>query len=384
MIGALAGGAQIVACSTALAFGGWWTVLSVVALRRPAGIAPAKSSLRWVVIVPAHNEEQLIEKTIRSIAAAGVAGDSIFVIADNCTDATGGIARGAGATVLERVNHRERGKCYALNFALAHLRAQPTAPEAVAMIDADSEVSSAFFDAMAHRLTSGAEIVQSHYRAGGGSTPVATLRRLALALVHWARPLGASRLGLPTTLKGNGMAFRWAVLEGGFPGEGIAEDASATLEFARRGVVVMFEPNATVTGLMATTYHEAKVQDLRWEGGRMAMMKRALALAFGMAVRGKFRAGAACLEVASPPLTLVGLLATGGVVLALTGAGSFALAASAAGLLLAYVTLGLAAARPNASDLRAAVHVPRFMLHKLAVYMRLTRGGPTSWQRTSR
>jgi cellulose synthase/poly-beta-1,6-N-acetylglucosamine synthase-like glycosyltransferase len=384
MIGTFASAAQIVLASTALFFGGWWTVLSFVALRKPTGKALEATPLRWSVIVPAHNEERLIGRTIQSIVVAGVAADAIVVVADNCTDATAGIARAAGARVLERVNPAERGKSFALDFALVHLRAQHIVPEAVAIIDADSEVTPGFFDAMAQRLTSGAEIVQSHYRAGEGSTPVASLRRLALALVHWARPLGASRLGLPTTLKGNGMAFRWGVVEGGFPGEGITEDASATLEFARRGVVVAFEPNATVTGLMASTYREADVQDLRWEGGRLAMTTRALALASVLAVRGRIRASAACLELASPPLTLIGLVAAGGLGLAVAGVGSFSLAVAAAGSLVAYVGVGLASARPNVGDLRAIVHVPRFVLHKLAIYMRLARGKPTNWQRTSR
>ena len=384
MIGTVAGGAQVAISATALLFGGWWTGLSLLALRQPRSLGRGTVPLRWAVIVPAHDEELLIERTIGSLVASGLSADVVYVVADNCSDTTADRARAIGASVLERSNPLERGKSYALQFGLAHLRSLQVTPEAVAIVDADSDVSSGFFDAVGRRIVSGADIVQCHYKAGDGSTPVTRLRRLALSLVHWSRPLGAARLGLPTTLKGNGMAFRWDVIKDGFPGGGITEDAAATLEFARSGQVVEFEPNATVTGLMASSYKEAAVQDLRWEGGRLAMTRQSLALALNLALRGRFRASAACLELASPPLTIVGLLSAGGLSLAIAGVGSAALAVIAACSVGTYVIVGLAAARVPSTDLFALMHAPRFVIHKLSVYVRLTRGQPKSWQRTSR
>jgi cellulose synthase/poly-beta-1,6-N-acetylglucosamine synthase-like glycosyltransferase len=334
--------------------------------------------------VPAHNEEHLIASTVYSILSALPRGSFVLVVADNCSDATAEAARDAGAQVIERTNPAERGKSYALEFALSHLRALADPPEAVAFVDADSVVSSEFFSAMDTRLCAESSIAQGHYCAGAGATPVARLRRLALDLVHWSRPLGAARLGLPTTLKGNGMAFRWGVIRGGFRGRGITEDAAATLEFAQRGLTVAFEPHAKVTGLMASSYQEARPQDMRWEGGRLALAPRAFASALSLIVHGKWRAAASCLELASPPLTLVGFAAIVGLFLAAGGFGSLALSLAALSSLSAYVGLGLAAARPSRSDLAALLHVPRFVTHKVTVYGRLLRGQPRTWQRTIR
>jgi cellulose synthase/poly-beta-1,6-N-acetylglucosamine synthase-like glycosyltransferase len=337
------------------------------------------------VLVPAHNEERLIARTVRSLlSAAGPHGVRLFVVADNCSDSTAAEAEAAGAIVLERSDRDRRGKSFALDFGLAHLRALSEPPVAVAIVDADTEVSENFFAASAARLAKGARAVQVHYAAAGGSSDVARLRRLAFSLVHWARPLGASRLSLPTTLKGNGMVFAWDVIHDGFPGSGITEDADATLALARRGITVAFEPRATALGLMAQTYAEAATQDERWEGGRIMLLPRAIPGAVIFVFRGRLRAAAAALELASPPLTMVAVVSILGVGLALAGAGSLRLGAAGAVSIVAYVGLGLLAARPSRGDLLSLIHAPRFVMHKVFSFSSLLRGRPREWQRTSR
>ena len=376
---------QLATSGVALAFGSWWTLLSVLALRRPSeGSRAGSCGLRWVVIVPAHNEEDLIAATVESLRTAGATPDEILVVADNCSDETAARALLAGATVLERDDLSQRGKSHAIDFALEWLRLRPAQPDAVLLVDADTEVSAGIFGVVAARLERGARVVQVHYEGAAGDAPVARLRRLALALVHWSRPLGAARLGLPATLKGNGMAFRWSVLKDGFPGSGITEDAAATLNLLRRGELVVFEPRAAVSGRMATSYAAARTQDMRWEGGRLALIPSAIAEASRHLAAGRLRASAAALELASLPLTLTGVLAAAGLAIALGGYGSMTVASVSIASLLSYVLIGLAAARPDRGDLLALVHAPRFVAHKLRVFARLTRGQPRSWERTTR
>lgn len=382
MIGQALGALQLAAGGSVLALGGWWTLLSGVAIRRPRRSASSAGGLRWVVVVPAHNEEQLISKTVQSLLAAGVA--DVLVVADNCTDATATRAIEAGARTLVRTDPAQRGKSHALEFALAHLRTRAEPPEAVLFVDADTLVSENICRAAGARLSTDATVVQVHYEGAAVDAPVARIRRLALSLIHWARPLGASRLGLPTTLKGNGMAFRWEVIREGFPGAGITEDAAATLGLARAGHTVEFEPRASVTGQMATTLSAAKTQDMRWEGGRLALLPCALSTTLACLARGKFRPAAAAFELASPPLTLVGVAGVGALGLGVAGFGNLALAVAATVSLGTYVLLGLIAARASRTDLVALVYAPRFVAHKLAVFARLTRGQPRTWERTSR
>ncbi len=375
-----------------LAWAGWWTLLALLALWRPRGDALPARAWQLAVIVPAHDEAATIAPGLLSLADAREALQArqseveIVVAADNCTDDTADVARRHGATVIERIDPERRGKGYALEFVIERLAERERPPEAVVFVDADTVVANNFFKAVAARLEGGAQAVQVHYEAAPGRSSLARLRRLAFLLLHWSRPLGASRLGLGVGLKGNGMALRWELARAGLGSDGIAEDAAMTLALARRGVAVAFEPRTAVRGYMAADYRGARVQDERWEGGRLSLTRGALACALGAVVRGRFAVAAAALELAAPPLSLLLAASSAGLVAGgLLGGAWLALALAAATALASYIAIGLVAARAPLADVWALRAAPRFVLHKLAVMGRLAIGrGAVGWQRTSR
>lgn len=371
--------------AVALVHGAWWTALAIAALRRPVP-SETGGGMRFTVMVPAHDEELLVGDCVRSLLAAPwEPRPEVLVVADNCRDATSAVAADAGATVLERTDALNRGKSYALDFAIDQIRRRASQPDAVVVVDADSTVSDSFFAGLAHELGGGAQVCQAYYVVAGGDAPLTRLRRLAFMLVHWARPLGASRLGLGVGLKGNGMAFRWEIAREGLGGQGLTEDADTTLALAARGVAVAFAPGARVSGFMAANYADAGVQDQRWEGGRLALMGKALRVAAGALRRGDRRCAGAALEVAAPPLSVVAGLAVVGAAVSAVGAAPAWLGAAAVASVVAYAATGWTAARAGAQDLLALVQAPRFILHKLRVYAALAaRRGPGSWERTTR
>ena len=55
-----------------------------------------------VVLVPAHNEEEIIADTLAMLQSQLPAHMRILVVADNCTDGTAVVARTAGVEVVER------------------------------------------------------------------------------------------------------------------------------------------------------------------------------------------------------------------------------------------------------------------------------------------
>src|SRR5579872_1874650 len=64
---------------------------------------PASASeIRFLVLVPAHNEEQVIASGLEAIMADRRPQDVVLVVADRCTDRTAEIAGAFGASVLER------------------------------------------------------------------------------------------------------------------------------------------------------------------------------------------------------------------------------------------------------------------------------------------
>ena len=60
-------------------------------------LPPAGGTGRIVVLIPAHDEETTIARTLRSIAPQLRPGDRLLVVADNCADQTEQIARNEGA-----------------------------------------------------------------------------------------------------------------------------------------------------------------------------------------------------------------------------------------------------------------------------------------------
>ena len=368
------------------AHGIWWTLLALAALRRPRPAPRAEQPWQFAVIVPAHDEEALIGRCLESLAAPPFTPQpEVVVVADNCSDRTAAIARARGATVLERTDTELRGKSYALRHAAAALLDRPVPPDALIVVDADSTVSEHFYAAIASALEGGAVAAQVHYEAEPGEGGAGRLRRLAFALAHWARPLGAARLGLGTGIKGSGFALRVDVAEEVLGADGLAEDAAMTLVLARRGHAVAFVPDATLRAPMAADYAAAKDQERRWERGRFGLMRDAIATGFGAFARARLRAGAAAFEVASLPLSLLLFAGLASAALAAAGFGPAIVPAIALGSLAASVTVGLAAARVPLRELTAFAGLPRFLAHRAAVHLTLVAGrGPRTWERTRR
>ena len=84
----------------------------------------AKQEHRYAVVICARNEEKVIGNLLDSIAAQRYPKDKlhVFVIADNCTDATAAIAREKGATVYERHDPEHARKGWALGFGFDKIR----------------------------------------------------------------------------------------------------------------------------------------------------------------------------------------------------------------------------------------------------------------------
>lgn len=101
-------------------------------------------SPRLLFLVPAHDEELLISKCVRSLHAMAYPSTHrrVIVIADNCCDATARLAREGGAEVLERADATLAGKPRAIAWALGQI--DLLLWDACVIVDADSTVASDF------------------------------------------------------------------------------------------------------------------------------------------------------------------------------------------------------------------------------------------------
>ena len=159
------------------------------------------------ILIPAHNESLVIAKTIQTILPQLSVQDQLLVVADNCTDDTAVIARNLGAVVIERFNTEQRGKGYALDFGVQHLKINP--PQVVMVVDADCSISDQFIQVLALSCAHLKRPVQALDLMLSPASPSLKMRvaEFAWLVKNKVRPLGFKALGLPCQLMGTGMAF---------------------------------------------------------------------------------------------------------------------------------------------------------------------------------
>ncbi|GEN11250.1 Glycosyltransferase, catalytic subunit of cellulose synthase and poly-beta-1,6-N-acetylglucosamine synthase [Myxococcus fulvus] len=254
---------------------GYLLLLTVLSWRRAAPVPPAPTR-KFDVVIPSHNEELGIARTVANLSAVDYPASlrRILVIADNCSDATAEKAREAGATVLERHDTQKRGKGYALAHAFEFSQKDGFA-DAVVVVDADTVVSPNLLHAYGRRLEDGAHAVQAHY---GVMNPTASWRTrlmtIALGMFHKVRSLGREALGVSCGLRGNGMCFTHAVLrEVPHDAFSVVEDLEYGIRLGRKGHRVHYAWEAEVQGEMVSAEKQSRSQRQRWEGGRAQMRK---------------------------------------------------------------------------------------------------------------
>lgn len=104
------------------------------------------------VLIPAHNEETPLPKTLSSLASQSYLPERVIVVADNCTDGTADLARSAGVEVLETVCNTEK-KAGALNQALKEVLPAQGPNDVVMVMDADTWLDDGFLEAAVHKFT---------------------------------------------------------------------------------------------------------------------------------------------------------------------------------------------------------------------------------------
>jgi cellulose synthase/poly-beta-1,6-N-acetylglucosamine synthase-like glycosyltransferase len=252
--------------------------LSVLTLLSAALPLPARSArkLRFDVIVPAHNEESVIGAVIASLKGIDWPADQfrVIVVADNCTDATAGIATAAGAHVMQRLDMEHRGKGYALDFAFKASRARCWA-DAVVVVDADAQVSPNILESFACRIERGEHAVQAHYGVSNTNASWRTrLLSIAKASFHIVRSRGRERLGLSCGIRGNGWAVTHEVLDQvPYKAFSLTEDLEYGIDLGMAGFRVAYADEAHSDAEMVSGEKDSRKQRQRWEQGRFQLIR---------------------------------------------------------------------------------------------------------------
>lgn len=377
-----------------------WAVLltfqglaSLLPDREDASDEPSAAAPRYAVLMPAHNEEAIIESTVRGTLQRMGGNGRLLVVADNCTDATAALARGAGAEVVERQQAQQRGKGYALAHGLAQLADDP--PDVVVVLDADCTVEADTLDilvAAAQRLQ---RPIQGRYDM---LPPEGAGRQQRIAAFAWDfrsrfRAEGYRRLGLPCQLMGSGMAFPWPLLQRVSLANGhLVEDLKLGLDLARIGSAPLLLPAAVLSSHFPMNEQGAQSQRQRWEHGHLSMVFSSAPTLLREAIgQRKGALLAMVLDMSVPPLAFLVLSAVlnAGLITALAVVGWVAPPVAMMGLVSllltgASVLLGWWRVGRRWIGAGELLTTPLYVLRKLPVYAAFLSRKQLNWIRTRR
>ena len=348
--------------------------------RRPDDAAP----VRFLVVVPAHNEALVLDATLAAITANLRPHDRLLVVDDRSTDRTAAIAESHGALVLRRRPEEEPGRAAARQAAISH--AADLEWDAMVMIDADSIIEPGFLEACERSLGLGAAALQVRSEAARGPRLVDQAALASFAVQGVLMPRGRDRLGMLVRLRGTGMVLRREVVERFAFRAPASEDLVYSLDLCRAGVRVRHAESARMRSQNAGSWKTASTQKLRYEVGRMAAAREFVA---PMLRLGNLAGLEAAWFLLSPPFATAAALLAAALVIAAVGAPVWVVITIAAGLagLAAVLLVAIVEARLSPRIFLALLAAPVYLIWKVVLQVRAAvsvRSGPKEFGATPR
>lgn len=258
------------------------TALTGVSTDAPPDHPTGAGRVRVTVLVPAYNEEDTIGEALASLAAQTRPPERVIVVADNCTDATGDLARATGAEVFTTVANTAK-KAGALNQALAGLLPTLGEDDVVLVMDADTTLAAGFIAAATRNLEADPDLIAVggifHAEPGGGL--VGALQRNEYT--RYARFIGRRR-GKVFVLSGTASLVRAYALRTVAAARGtlipgttgavydtaaLTEDNELTLALKSLGAKLTSPPECTNVTEIMVTWRALWRQRSRWQRGAL-------------------------------------------------------------------------------------------------------------------
>jgi cellulose synthase/poly-beta-1,6-N-acetylglucosamine synthase-like glycosyltransferase len=357
---------------------------------------------RFLVAIPAHNEETGIDRTVRSCLAVNYPSGlfQVLVVADNSSDKTAFLAREAGARVIERVEPMNKTKGHAIAYLIDRLSRQGELEtlDALVIVDADSTVDPLLLTRFAERLERGDDWIQCYDTVANAAESWRTqLMAYGFCLINGVLLAGQSAMGLSAGLRGNGMCLStrglrrvpWTTF-------GLAEDLEYSWSVRIAGGRIAYVDDVAVHATMLGDGGEPAIaQRLRWEYGRRVLKRQMIGPLLSSPRLTWPEKFAAMIELAMPTMSFLFcwyLLLTFILVITardLHSSSNRLLFYYSIGFCYAVSTLGLLlhAASPFLLGLMpvkfasSLLYVPYYVVWKASIWF---RGRPTTWSRTER
>jgi 1,2-diacylglycerol 3-beta-glucosyltransferase len=269
------------------------------------------------VVIPAHDMEHCIERSIKSLLGSRYPGErvEVYIVADHCSDQTAAVAQAAGAEVLIR-DEEPAGKTFALDWAFRQLNTRGVSSDLYVIVDATAYVADDFLSHLAERWSFGENVIMAHTLVDPTNQKWFA-RCLGLTLAHRnLQDAARERLSLSALVCGRGMAFGKEYIEKhgwrlALPSESIAgthptEDFRHGVRLAEHGYRVAFAADAHVYTPLRQSLGAATRQNVRWERGRIGnAYTHARQLLFQAVREKRLRKLIAAVDAIQPPVAVV-------------------------------------------------------------------------------
>jgi cellulose synthase/poly-beta-1,6-N-acetylglucosamine synthase-like glycosyltransferase len=231
----------------------------------------SKPKNKFALIIAAHNEELVIGNIVESLKSVDYPDElyDVFVIADNCSDGTIEAASAKGAIVFERLDNRNKGKGYALDWMFHKLSSIDKQYNAVVIFDADNLASKNFLREMDQKLKEGYKVIQGYLDS---KNPHDSWITECYSVAFWTSnrlfQLGRSNLGLSNQIGGTGFCVEINLLDKiGWGATCLTEDLEFTCKLVLNGYKVGWCHDAIIYDEKPLTLKQSWKQRKRWMQG---------------------------------------------------------------------------------------------------------------------
>ena len=234
------------------------------------------------VLIPAHNEQDVLGGTLDALAQQSRLPDRVIVIADNCTDTTVDIAASRGVEVRASVDNKFK-KAGALNQALAELLHAAGPNDTFMIMDADTRLKPGFLESAVRHFTDdrGLSAIGGLFFGEPGRGLLGQLQRNEYT--RYARDI-TRRRGRVFVLTGTASIFRAPALKvlaasrgGAIPGirgdvydtAALTEDNEITIALKSLGALMTSPRECQVETELMPSWRMLWRQRLRWQRGAL-------------------------------------------------------------------------------------------------------------------
>jgi peptidoglycan-N-acetylglucosamine deacetylase len=267
-------------------FVAWWVFFAVTALGFfQFLVLRALGMLHWArsrrsydppyegvvtVLIPAHNEEKVIHRTLDSLVNSDYQSLEIIVIDDGSTDTTDAAVALYPDSRVRLIKQTHSGKAAALAKGL-----NAASGEIVVCVDADTLFTPTAISALARPFCDprvGA--VCGNPKVGNSVNLLTRLQSLEYLLSVNLDRRGYALINCIPVVPGAAGAWRRTAIEaaGGFPGNTVAEDMDATICISRAGYRVVYAPKAIAYTEAPQTLRGLHGQRMRWSFGTLQVL----------------------------------------------------------------------------------------------------------------